>query len=70
MCNIELGYAADGGLSLIEVNGRTSATAAQNRLVGANLFAILLRASSGNLNSYKFSSPATYRIYSIYREGQ
>lgn len=70
MCNIELGYAADGGLSLIEVNGRTSATAAQNRLVGANLFEIFMRACSGNLNPFKFSSQATYRMYSRYSEGR
>jgi carbamoylphosphate synthase large subunit len=69
MCNIELGYAGDGELSLIEVNGRTSATAAQNRLVGANLFAILLRAHGGDLIPFKHSSQAAYRIYSRYSEG-
>lgn len=67
MCNIELGYRADGRLSLIEVNGRTSATAAQNRLVGANLFDMFLRAEEGDLQAFAFATQVKYRVLSEYR---
>lgn len=61
MCNIEVGYRADGTLSLIEVNGRTSATAAQNILVGANCFELLLQAQVGDTSPFTFEKPVAYR---------
>ena len=54
MCNIEVGWRADGSLSLIEVNGRTSATVAQNMLVGANSMAMILQAQAGAVKPHVF----------------
>ncbi len=61
MCNIEVGWRSDGSLSLIEVNGRTSATVAQNMLVGANSMAMILRAQAGDLTPYVFETEKHYR---------
>lgn len=66
MCNIEVGYCDDGSISLIEVNGRTSATAAQNILVGANSVDILFEALQGRKARFVQDRSATYRILSEY----
>ena len=61
MCNIEVGWRADGSLSLIEVNGRTSATVAQNMLVGANSMAMILQARAGRPSPHVFHTEKQYR---------
>ena len=68
LCNIELGYRQDGSVSLIEVNGRTSATAYQNKLVGANCFRMLLDADMGRISVFEFNKPARYRVLSEFYE--
>lgn len=66
LCNIEVGYRSDGSLSLIEVNGRTSATAAQNTLLGANSLELLLRAEAGDVQRFQFEDPVIYRTLTDY----
>ena len=61
MCNIEVGWRADGSLSLIEVNGRTSATVAQNMLVGANSMSMILQARGGCPEPHMFYVERHYR---------
>ena len=61
MCNIEVGWRSDGSLSLIEVNGRTSATVAQNMLVGANSMSMILEARDGNPKKFTFQNARDYR---------
>lgn len=68
MCNIELGFRSDGSPSLIEVNGRTSATLAQNKLVGVNCFEMFLNASKGKIEPVSQFTPAEYRTLTEYRE--
>lgn len=66
LCNIELGVDRAGELSLIEVNGRASATSAQNTLVGANLFGIFLQALNGDPQRFSWTGSARYRTYTEY----
>lgn len=68
LCNIELGLDDHQTLSLIEVNARTSATAAQNTLVGANLFEIFVKALTGKKEYYQWSGRTRYRTYTDFSE--
>ena len=66
LCNIEVGYRSDGTFSLIEVNGRTSATVAQSSLLGLNSLSLLFQALRGNPCYFSFSQPVSYRVQSSF----